>query len=103
MSEIHPMEPIPNPLREQPDFAVPPDAGGRDRRADHALPEKRSASLMLLHALQEHFGYISRQAVEWIAAKLELQPINVYELVTFYPMFRQAAGRASIISRSAAR
>jgi NADH-quinone oxidoreductase subunit E len=44
---------------------------------------------MLLHAMQEHFGYISRQAVEWIAAKLELQPINVYELVTFYPMFHQ--------------
>ena len=52
-------------------------------------PKKRSASLMLLHAMQEHFGYISRQAVEWIAAKLELQPINVYELVTFYPMFQQ--------------
>ncbi|MDB6109141.1 MAG: NAD(P)H-dependent oxidoreductase subunit [Pedosphaera sp.] len=52
-------------------------------------PQKRSASLMLLHAVQEHFGYISKDAVEWIAAKLELQPINVYELVTFYPMFRQ--------------
>jgi NADH-quinone oxidoreductase subunit E len=26
--------------------------------------------------------------VEWTAKKLELQPINVYELVTFYPMFR---------------
>jgi NADH-quinone oxidoreductase, E subunit len=51
-------------------------------------PKKRSASLMLLHAIQEHFGYISRQAVEWIAAKLELQPINIYELVTFYPMFQ---------------
>ena len=25
MSEIHPLEPIPNPLREQPDFAVPPE------------------------------------------------------------------------------
>ena len=44
---------------------------------------------MLLHGIQEHFGYISRQAVEWIAAKLELQPINIYELVTFYPMFHQ--------------
>ena len=52
-------------------------------------PKKRSATLMLLHAVQEHYGYISRQAVEWIAAKLELQPINVYELVTFYPMFSQ--------------
>lgn len=52
-------------------------------------PVKRSASLMFLHALQEHFGYISKEAVEWTAAKLGLQPINVHELVTFYPMFRQ--------------
>ena len=44
---------------------------------------------MVLHAIQEHFGWISQEAVEWTAKKLELQPINVYELVTFYPMFRQ--------------
>ena len=54
-------------------------------------PVKRSASLMLLHAVQEHFGHVSKDAVEWIAKKLDLQPINVYELVTFYPMFRQEA------------
>lgn len=52
-------------------------------------PQKRSASLMLLHALQEHFGWLSKDAIEWTARKLELQPINIYELVTFYPMFRQ--------------
>ena len=52
-------------------------------------PVKRSAVLMLLHAVQEHFGHLSKDAIEWIARKLELQPINVYELVTFYPMFRQ--------------
>jgi len=52
-------------------------------------PEKRSASLMVLHALQDHFGHLSLEAMEWTASRLELQPINVYELVTFYPMFRQ--------------
>jgi len=51
--------------------------------------KKRSASLMLLHALQEHFGWLSKDAIEWTAKKLGLQPINVFELVTFYPMFRQ--------------
>lgn len=51
-------------------------------------PQKRSASLMVLHALQGHFGYLSKPAIEWTAAKLELEPINIYELVTFYPMFR---------------
>jgi NADH-quinone oxidoreductase subunit E len=78
---------IPNPLLEQPDFAMPAEL---ERELDELVghyPKKRSASLMLLHAVQARFGYISRQAIEWIATKLELQPINVYELVTFYPMF----------------
>jgi NADH-quinone oxidoreductase subunit E len=52
-------------------------------------PVKRSALLPLLHLIQEDTGWISTDAIEWIAAKLELQPINVYEVVTFYPMFRQ--------------
>jgi NADH-quinone oxidoreductase subunit E len=52
-------------------------------------PEKRSAALPLLHLVQEDAGYVSQESVEWIADKLGLQPINVYELVTFYPMFRQ--------------
>ena len=70
-------------------FAVPANLEAQlDELVTH-YPQKRSASLMLLHALQEHFGYISRDAVEWTARKLGLQPINVFELVTFYPMFRQ--------------
>jgi len=52
-------------------------------------PTKRSATLPLLHLIQEEVGFISNEAIEWVAAKLELQPINVYEVVTFYPMFRQ--------------
>jgi NADH-quinone oxidoreductase subunit E len=52
-------------------------------------PTKRSATLPLLHLIQEDVGFISNEAIEWVAAKLELQPINVYEVVTFYPMFRQ--------------
>ncbi|MES2310090.1 MAG: NAD(P)H-dependent oxidoreductase subunit E [Verrucomicrobiota bacterium] len=60
-----------------------------DEVITHYPVSKRSASLPLLHLWQEQFGYVSNQAVEWIAAKLDLQPINVYELVTFYPMFRQ--------------
>lgn len=70
-------------------FAVPASLEAQlDELVTH-YPQKRSASLMLLHALQEHFGYVSRDAVEWTARKLGLQPINIYELVTFYPMFRE--------------
>jgi len=62
------------------------------RRIEEVIPHypvKRSAVLPLLHLIQEDAGYISAEAQEWVAAKLELQPINVYEVVTFYPMFRQ--------------
>lgn len=70
-------------------FVVPKELEAElDELVTH-YPQKRSASLMFLHAIQERFGYISREAIEWIARKLELQPINIYELVTFYPMFRQ--------------
>jgi NADH-quinone oxidoreductase subunit E len=82
-------EPIPNPLHHQGGFAV---SAALEAEVDELLthyPEKRAASLMVLHAIQERFGWISQEAVEWTANKLGLQPINVYELVTFYPMLRQ--------------
>jgi NADH-quinone oxidoreductase subunit E len=71
-------------------FTVPTPLGAQIDELISHYPVKRSASLMVLHALQEHFGFISSDAIEWTAAKLGLQPINVLELVTFYPMFRQA-------------
>ncbi|MEM9444498.1 MAG: NAD(P)H-dependent oxidoreductase subunit E [Verrucomicrobiota bacterium] len=57
----------------------------------HYPVSKRSGVLPLLHLWQETFGYISEEAVEWIAGKLELQKIHVLEVVTFYPMFREHA------------
>jgi NADH-quinone oxidoreductase subunit E len=90
-------EPIPGPLQGQPDFAVPSALEAEIDELITHYPQKRSASLMVLHALQEHFDWISEEAVEWTANKLGLQPINIYELVTFYPMFRASpAGKYQI-------
>jgi NADH-quinone oxidoreductase subunit F len=65
-----------------------------ERKMDEAIARypsdhRRSAAMPLLHLWQEHFGFISDEAVVWIAEKLDLPPINILELVTFYPMFRQ--------------
>jgi NADH-quinone oxidoreductase subunit E len=58
---------------------------------------KRSATLPLLHLIQEQFGYIEDAAIGWVAKKLDLEPINVLELVTFYPMIRrEPAGKHHI-------
>lgn len=51
----------------------------------------RSAVLPLLHLMQEHYRYINDDIVNWVANKLNLQPIQVLEVVTFYPGFRQTA------------
>ena len=81
--------------------APPTLPNGFEAQADelitHYPVSKRSAALPLLHLWQETFGYVSPEGIEWIAAKLGLQPINILELVTFYPMFRQhPAGKIQV-------
>lgn len=51
-------------------------------------PTPRSAALPLCHLVQEDQGYLSNEAMEWIAERLDLQPINIIEIVSFYPMLR---------------
>lgn len=75
-----------------PPFEVSPDLEAEaDERISHYPASKRSATLPLLHIVQHRFGYISAEAIEWVAAKLDLEPIKVLEVVTFYPGFRQSA------------
>jgi len=62
-----------------------------DEVITHYPVSKRSAVLPLLHLIQHHFRYINDEAVNWVAAKLSLEPIQVLEVVTFYPGFRQEA------------
>ena len=68
-----------------------------DEIVSHYPVSKRSASLPLLHYWQNHFGHVDDSGIEWIAARLELQPVNIYELVTFYPWFRREAAGKTII------
>jgi NADH-quinone oxidoreductase subunit E len=62
-----------------------------DARISNYPESKRSATLPLLHIVQHHFGFISASAIDWVAAKLGIEPIKVLEVVTFYPGFRQSA------------
>lgn len=75
-----------------PTFAVTAELEAAAAEAiSHYPASKRSATLPLLHLVQHQFGYLSAEAIEWVAAQLELEPIKVLEVVTFYPGFRQSA------------
>ena len=55
------------------------------------------ATLPILHALQENFGYIDRAAIPLIAEALNVSKAEVLGTITFYHDFRsEPAGRRVI-------
>lgn len=48
---------------------------------------KRAALLMILRFLQDHYGYISREAELATADYLGIAPIDVREVMSFYTLF----------------
>lgn len=47
----------------------------------------KAALLPVLHLVQAEYGWLSVAAMERVAGYLDLQPIEVYEVATFYTMF----------------
>ena len=52
-------------------------------------PEPRSALLMALHFIQAEIGHVPITVQREVAALLGLRPIEVREVVTFYPMYHE--------------
>ena len=49
---------------------------------------QKSALLPILHIAQaENKGWLSSEAMDYVASLLDIQPIEVYEVATFYTMF----------------
>src|SRR5210317_2363633 len=73
---------LPNKLRESLEKEI--------AHADH--PREMVVDVML--ALQEHYGYLSDDAVEAVAALLGMSPLEVEELATFYTfIYREPVGK----------
>jgi len=50
--------------------------------------QKKSALLPVLHIAQEELGgYLSVDVMDYVADLLDIQPIEVYEVATFYSMY----------------
>jgi NADH-quinone oxidoreductase subunit E len=47
----------------------------------------KAALLPILHLVQAEYGWLSAAAMERVAGYLDLKPIEVYEVATFYTMF----------------
>ena len=53
-------------------------------------PQKKAALLPLLHLAQQEFGQIAADEESLVANLLEIKPIEVREVVTFYSMFNRS-------------
>ncbi|HRE36954.1 MAG TPA: NAD(P)H-dependent oxidoreductase subunit E [Chitinophagaceae bacterium] len=50
--------------------------------------KQKSALIPVLHLAQEEFGgWLSTETMDYVASVLNLKPIEVYEVATFYSMF----------------
>lgn len=59
-----------------------------------AMPQKRSACIEALKAVQRHRGWVSDEAVRDVAGYLEMSPDEVDSVATFYNLiFRHPVGR----------
>jgi formate dehydrogenase subunit gamma len=79
-------------MRMTPVYETWEAARGAEIIAEHSKVE--GATLLILHALQEAFGYVPEDALPMVANELNLSRAEVYGVFTFYHDFRaKPAGR----------
>jgi NADH-quinone oxidoreductase subunit E len=68
----------------------PPEKLAKVKELISHYPEgkQKSAILPVLHLAQEHFGgFLSTETMDYVAELLQILPIEVYEVATFYSMY----------------
>src|SRR5580765_4753351 len=56
--------------------------------ARYPAGKQKSALIPVLHLAQEEFGgWLSSETMDYVASLLKLEPIEVYEVATFYSMY----------------
>ncbi len=55
--------------------------------AKYPAEQKQSASMAALRIVQEVHGWLSTELMDAVADYLEMEPISVYEVATFYTMY----------------
>ena len=61
------------------------------------LKHLEGATLPILHALQENFGYVDRRAVPMIADALNMSKAEIFGAITFYHDFREAPAGKRVV------
>jgi len=98
--DLHVIGPLATPAERAAVDSVlgPPDSGwvggrrdaatqGHAARGGHALRERRTQLLPVLHAVQSRVGWISQPALNYISKRLAVPPAEAYGVATFYALY----------------
>ncbi len=68
-------------------FVLSPDRAREMTEILSRYPTRRAACIPLLHLCQDQEGYVSEEAMTFVADKLDTSPAQVKGVVTFYTLF----------------
>lgn len=72
----------------KPQFSAERLAQIEQLKAQYPQGKQKSALLRVLHMAQDDFGgWLSSETMDYVAEVLEISPIEVYEVATFYTMY----------------
>jgi NADH-quinone oxidoreductase subunit E len=72
------------------ELSFPPEKIAKVKELIARYPDgkQKSAILPILHMAQEHFGgWLSTEVMDYVAELLNILPVEVYEVATFYSMY----------------
>jgi NADH-quinone oxidoreductase E subunit len=64
-----------------------PEAAERVAKLKEKYPDPKSAVMQALYVAQEELGHLGDEAIAWVAEQVNMSPVHVRELVTFYTMY----------------
>ena len=56
------------------------------------FPSPKGAVLMALRILQDRHGWLSDESINAVAEYLDIPKVDVYEVVSFYSMYKRTRG-----------
>ncbi len=80
-------QPVSQASNEPVEFSEATMAKAKEIIASYPEGKHKSALIRILHLVQSEKGWVSVPSMDKVAEILNLQPIEVYEVATFYTMF----------------
>ncbi|MBM3666384.1 MAG: NAD(P)H-dependent oxidoreductase subunit E [Actinobacteria bacterium] len=88
----------PAPVPDLSEVKVPRPLASEIRRAMKRYPQKRSASIPALWAVQRRYGWCSPEGIEQAAAVMGVTPAYLQSVATFYDLFHtEPTGRHEVL------